>query len=52
MAVCSQLYPERLPHRAVLVGVEGRSFQEFADMTPEVRAGVGRARAEVRRLLE
>lgn len=50
--VTRRLYPERAPRAAVLVGIEGRSFDRLgAGLSPEVAAGVGRAAARVLELL-
>lgn len=37
------LFPERAPRRVVLVGVQGRCFDELGEMSPEVAAAVDRA---------
>jgi hydrogenase maturation protease len=51
MEVGRKLFPERMPARAMLVGVEGRCFDQIeGPMAPEVEAGIERAAAEVRRL--
>lgn len=51
MEVGLALFPERMPARAILVGVEGRCFDQLeGPMAPEVEAGIERAAAEVRRL--
>ncbi|MFO0584363.1 MAG: hydrogenase maturation protease [Anaeromyxobacter sp.] len=52
MEVGAALQPERMPGRAYLVGVEGRSFDALgAPMSPEVAAAVQGAAEEVARLL-
>ena len=44
------LYPERMPRRTVLIGVEGRCFDEVgAGLSPEVEAALDEAVAEVLR---
>ena len=48
MEVGRRLFPERMPGRAVLVGVEGRAFDVLGSpMTPAVATAVERAAATV-----
>lgn len=48
LAIGRTLYPERMPQRILLVGVEGCCFDQLgAAMTPEVAAAVPRAVAAV-----
>ena len=46
------IYPERMPQTIMLVGVEGRCFDQLGEtMTPEVAAAVPRATAAVLNVL-
>lgn len=48
----SMLYPDAMPARITLVGIEGRCFNRTREyMTPEVRAAIGVATSTVRELL-
>lgn len=47
------LYPERMPQRITLVGIEGRCFNETRDrMTPEVAQAIDLAVAKIAELVE
>ena len=47
------LYPERMPERITLVGVEGRCFNRTREfMTPEVAVAIDRAVAKIQDLLQ
>jgi hydrogenase maturation protease len=44
MAVCARLFPERMPGKVILVGVEGRCFNQVgAPLTPAVCKAVPKA---------
>jgi hydrogenase maturation protease len=50
--IAARLYPERLPHDAYLVGVEGTRFDQLGeDLSAAVAAGVARAASVVRTLV-
>ncbi len=47
-----RLYPERMPRRVALVGIEGRCFDGLGEpMSPEVAAAIPKAAARVRALV-
>jgi hydrogenase maturation protease len=47
LAIAELLYPERLPRRALLIGVEGSCFDQVGPPTPAVLAAVEPAAAAV-----
>ena len=52
LAIGQTLYPERMPNRILLVGIEGRCFDQLgAAMTPEVAAAVPLAVAAICKVL-
>lgn len=52
IAIGQALYPERMPRQVVLVGVEGRCFDQLGGaMTPEVAAALPQALTTIRCLL-
>jgi hydrogenase maturation protease len=53
LEIVRRLYPERMPSRAILVGIEGRRFDELgAAPGPEVLAGIERAARVVQNFVE
>lgn len=49
ISIGQTLYPERMPRQVVLVGVEGRCFDQLGGaMTPEVAAALPQALAAIR----
>jgi hydrogenase maturation protease len=52
IGICRALYPEKNPGRVVLVGIEGKCFNEMGvPMTPEVAAAVGVAIEKIKQLI-
>jgi len=50
--ICKRLTPDAMPHRVLLVGIEGRCFDLVGHPpTPEVAAAIGPATDEVIRCL-
>jgi len=48
--IAREIYPERIPARILLVGIEGRRFSELGvPLSDEVAAAIGTAVAEVKR---
>jgi hydrogenase maturation protease len=50
LSIAEMLYPERVPDRIVLIGIEGEHFNELGiPLSPEVEAAVNVAASEVQR---
>jgi len=51
MSIAQALFPEKLPRRALLIGIEGACFDRVGPPTPEVMAAVEPAAAAVLRAI-